>query len=334
MNVGTFAGRRVFVTGATGLVGSHLTGTLLDRGATVITLVCDVDRRSLFFSSGTSEKVTLVHGCLEDFHCLERALLDHRVDTVFHLGAQALVTEALRYPLSTFEVNIRGTYNLLEACRRHRGNITRIVVASSDKAYGESPSLPYTEEMPLSGRAPYDVSKSCADLLAQAYQRTYDLPIATMRCGNIFGPGDLHWSRLIPGTIRSLVRGERPVIRSDGTYTRDYLYVQDVVEAYISVAAVCGQGGEYIFNVGPEKPSTVLEVVHLIASLMGREDLEPLVLNEASDEIHDQYLSSERAQHLLGWKLQYTLEEGLRLTIPWYEKLLEHERSSLRSCAS
>ncbi|MDP3685639.1 MAG: GDP-mannose 4,6-dehydratase [bacterium] len=318
--------RPVFVTGATGMVGSWLVKELLSRGANVIALVRDADPRSELFRSGDVRRLNVVSGCLEDFWTLERALNEYDVETVFHLGASPIVGVAHRFPLPTLETNIRGTYNLLEACRIHQTFVKRIVIASSDKAYGAQPLLPYTEDMPLLGRHPYEVSKSCADLLAQAYAHTYGLPVAIARCGNIYGGGDLNWSRIVPGTIRSLFFGERPIIRSDGTYVRDYLYVQDVVAAYLALAehlddaSVRGEA----FNFSPGSPHTVREVVQVIQRLMGAEHLAPDIQNVAQGEIHSQALSSVKARTILGWSPRYTLEEGLKETIAWYRTFLAH----------
>ena len=262
---------------------------------------------------------------MENFASVERAINEHEIDTVFHLGAQTIVGTALRSPLSTFESNIRGSYNLLEACRRHSSLVKRIVVASSDKAYGSSDVLPYTEEMPLCGKHPYDVSKSCTDLLAFSYYHTYGSPIAVARCGNIFGGGDLNWSRIIPGTIRSFHLNEAPVIRSDGTFTRDYVFVDDVIDAYLMLAQnvhrenVQGQA----FNFGPNAPSSVLEIVKLLQKLMNRPNLNPKVLNTAKAEIHDQSLCSKKARETFGWEPRFGLEKGLIETIRWYENYFE-----------
>ncbi len=318
-----WANKRVLVTGATGLVGSWLTKELLTQGAYVVALILDADPQSEFCRSGDSQSVAIVNGPLEEFGTLERAITSHETDTVVHLGAQTIVSAAQRNPLQTFEANIRGTYNLLEACRRHSSLVKSVVVASSDKAYGPQTLLPYTEETPLQGVHPYEVSKSCADLIAQSYHRSYNLPVSILRCGNIYGGGDLNWSRLVPGTIRSLLRDTPPLIRSDGSFLRDYVYVQDVVRAYLCVAEALHAGriaGE-AFNFSPEAPVSVLAMVDRIRRLMGREDLEPKVLNVAKGEIRDQYLSSAKAREQLGWQCQFDLERGLRQTIAWYEKM-------------
>jgi CDP-glucose 4,6-dehydratase len=319
--------RTAFVTGATGLVGSWLVPALLQRGARVVVLVRDHDPHSHLIRSGTIARTTVVNGKLEDIADLERAIAGHGVDTVFHLGAQTLVGPALRDPLGTMESNVRGTWNLLEACRRQAAQVKRVVIASSDKAYGDVPTLPYTEDTPLRGQHPYDVSKSCTDLVAQAWHHSYGTPVVIARCGNIYGGGDLNWSRIIPGTIRSLHRGERPGLRSDGTFLRDYVYVEDAVSAYIAMADALdctpdGQPGGPIagqaFNFGPGTPLSVLDVVAAITRLMGREDLPPIVRNEARAEIHDQYLDSTRATARLGWKPAWDLDAGLAPTIAWY----------------
>ncbi|MBI4538004.1 MAG: GDP-mannose 4,6-dehydratase [Gemmatimonadetes bacterium] len=317
--------RRVLVTGATGMIGSWLVRDLLAARAEVFALVRDADPQSELVRSGDLARVTVINGALEDFWSLERAVNEHEVDTVFHLGAQVLVGPAQRFPLPTFEANIRGTYNLLEACRLHRDLVRSAVIASSDKAYGEQANLPYTETMSLQGRYPYEVSKSCADLIAQSYHHAYDLPVAIARCGNVYGGGDLHWSRVVPGTIRSLLQGERPLIRSDGLYVRDYIYVKDVVRAYLCLGEavqreeVRGQA----FNFSTETPRTVLELVRIIQQLMGS-NLEPDIRNCARGEIRAQSLSAEKARTMLGWVPASSLEQGLEQTIQWYRDFLRN----------
>lgn len=320
-------GRRVFITGATGIVGSWLVNELLAQEAYVVALVQDADPQSELYRNGDITLVSVVNGALEDFWTLERAINKHEVDTVFHLGAQTIVGTAHRFPLPTFEANIRGTYNLLEVCRLHRDTVQRIVIASSDKAYGQQPHLPYTEEMPLNGRHPYEVSKTCADLIAQSYHHTYGLPIAIARCGNVYGGGDLNWSRIVPGTIRSFLRGERPIIRSDGTYVRDYIYVKDVAQAYMRLSECLGNGrvqGE-AFNFSTEKPITVLEMVNMIQKLMDCTHIEPDIQNCAAGEIRSQHLSAAKAHNILEWKPGLGLESGLSETIAWYKAFIrEH----------
>jgi CDP-glucose 4,6-dehydratase len=316
--------RNVFVTGATGIVGSWLVKRLVGLGANVVALVRDWDPQTELIRSGDIEKISVVSGRLEDYSALERAINEHDVDTVFHLGAQPIVQTALRNPLPTFEANVRGSYNLLEACRVHRSLVSRVIVASSDKAYGDGTSLPYTEDMPANGKHPYDVSKSCTDLIAMSYAHTYELPVAVARCGNIYGGGDLNWSRIVPGTIRSLWRGERPIIRSNGLFTRDYIFVDDVVDGYLALAERIDQAdvrGE-AFNFSPQSRLSVLEITAAIRRLMNRDDLEPIVLDQVRAEIRDQYLDSSKAAARLGWTARHSLDGGLSLTIDWYRSFL------------
>lgn len=320
-----FEGRRVLVTGATGMVGSWLVKELLAQGAVVVALVLDLDPQSELVRSGDIDRCSVVNGALQDFATLERAINLHETDTVFHLGAQTIVEVAHRYPLATWEANVRGTYNLLEACRTHAGLVERIVVASSDKAYGEAEVLPYTEETPLAACHPYEVSKAAGDLIALSYHRTYGLPVAIARCGNIFGGGDLNWSRIVPGTIRSLLREERPVLRSDGTFRRDYVYVKDAAQAYVELAAAVGRrdgiAGQ-AFNFGNESPLTVLEIVGAIGRLMGRPEVEPVIEARVVGEIKDQWLSARKARTELDWAPRYELDDALGETIAWYKEFL------------
>ena len=313
---------RVFVTGATGIVGSWLTRRLVDAGAYVVALVRDADPQSEFFRSGVAQRTSIVTGSLEDYAILERAINEHETEWVLHLGAQTIVGTALRSPLPTFEANIRGTYNLLEACRRMHGIVRSVVIASSDKAYGDSDVLPYTEDMPPLGRHPYDVSKSCTDLLAHTYAHTYDLPVAIARCGNIYGGGDLNWSRIVPGTIRSAVRGERPVLRSDGTYIRDYIFVEDVVDAYLVLADAVEKGLSRgrAYNFSTESRITALQMMEAVLHAVGSEHLRPVVLGAASGEIKHQYLDSTRARTELSWSPRFSLDEGLERTTEWYRE--------------
>ena len=314
--------RRVFVTGATGIVGSWLVKRLLENGAYVVTLVRDWDPQTELVRSGDVLRSSVVNGRLEDYATLERAINEQEIDTVFHLGAQPIVTTALRSPLPTFEANVRGSYNLLEACRVHRGLVTRIVVASSDKAYGDGPSLPYTEDMPVNGRHPYDVSKSCADLIAQAYAATYSLPVTITRCGNFYGGGDLNWNRIVPGTIRSVLRGQTPVIRSDGSPVRDYFYVEDGAAAYITLAEAMAADPElrgHAFNFSNETEVTVLEVTRLILRLM-KSSMEPEIRNQASNEISHQTLNAAKAHKMLGWRPMFSLEQAMVHTVDWYKR--------------
>ncbi len=317
-------GRRVFVTGATGVVGGWLIKDLLAEGAQVVALVQDADPQSELFRSGDVRRVSVVNGALEDFWALERAINLHETEIVLHLDAPNIVGPAYRFPLPTFEANVRGTYNVLEVCRLHRSLVTGVVIASSDKVYGAAPYLPYTEDMPLAGRHPYDVSRSCADLIAQSYFHTYALPVAIARCGNVYGGGDLSWSRIVPGTIRSFVRGERPVIRSDGSFVRDYIYVRDVARAYMRLAerlSAPDVPGE-AFNFSTESPITVLDLVGAIQKLMDCGHLAPDVRASAKGEIHSQHVSAAKARRVLGWAPSYGLDGGLAETIAWYRAFL------------
>lgn len=323
MNESFWRDRSVLVTGCTGLLGSWLTVTLVDAGAAVVGLIRDDVPHSHLRRSGYESRIAVVRGDVTDYGLVERALNEYEVETVFHLAAQTIVPIANRAPLSTFETNIKGTWTVLEAARR-TPTVGRIVVASSDKAYGVHDSLPYTEDAPLLGCYPYDVSKACADLITRAYAVTYGLPVAVTRCANLYGGGDLNWSRIFPGTIRSALRGERPVIRSDGTMLRDYLYVRDAVSAYLLLAEqldrpeIRGQA----FNFGTDAPRSVLEIVETIITVVGQPGLEPLILGEAAGEIKAQYLGSEKARRLLGWTPTYSLEEGLQETVAWYRAFL------------
>ena len=315
--------RPVLVTGSTGLVGAWLTRRLVEGGADVVCLVRDWVPQSDLVRSRVIERVKVVRGDICDRSTLERAIGEYEIDTVIHLAAQTIVGIANRNPVSTFETNIQGTWNLLEACRRSPG-VRSIVVASSDKAYGDQETLPYSEDSPLQGRHPYDVSKSCADLLAHTYAETYGMPVAITRCGNFYGGGDLNWNRIVPGTIRSALCGERPVIRSDGQYVRDYFYVEDGVSAYMLLAEQLYCHTELhgmAFNFSNELQITVLDLVNRILGSMGS-DLKPEVRNEASNEIRHQYLSAERARRMLQWSPRFTLEEGLDRTISWYREFL------------
>jgi CDP-glucose 4,6-dehydratase len=317
--------RPTFVTGATGLIGGWLVKHLLAEGADVVCLVRDWVPQSVFMSDGLMDRVKVVRGDVNDQTLLERSLGEYEIDTVIHLAAQTIVGIANRNPVSTFETNIAGTWRLLEACRRSPA-VKQTVVASSDKAYGEHEELPYNEDAPLQGRHPYDVSKSCADLIAQAYAKTYRLPVAITRCGNFYGGGDLNWNRIVPGTIRSVLRGQRPVIRSDGQFIRDYFYAEDGAVANMVLAEKLAENREGLsgeaFNFSNEIQVTVLELVERILKLMNS-DLEPEVRNEASNEIRHQYLSAAKAKKLLDWQPLFTLDEALGRTIDWYKDFLK-----------
>ncbi|MEK6837660.1 MAG: GDP-mannose 4,6-dehydratase [Nanoarchaeota archaeon] len=309
--------RNVFVTGANGFLGSWLVSDLVKKGANVTCLIRDAVKNSNLESLGVSDRINAVYGTVEDYHIVERAMNEFETELCFHLAAQAIVGTANKSPISTFETNIKGTWNVLEACRQL--GTKRAIVASSDKAYGEHEKLPYKEEFCLNGLTPYEASKSCTDILARTYAKTYGLSIAVTRCGNIYGGGDLSWSRIIPGTIRSVLNNERPIIRSDGTLVRDYIYIFDVVNAYITIAEQLDRkevSGE-AFNLGTKTPISVLELVKKI-TLLTQKKLEPKILNEAKNEIQVQYLDWTKAKRILGWEPKHNLDEGLKETLQWY----------------
>jgi CDP-glucose 4,6-dehydratase len=315
--------KNVFVTGATGLLGPWLTKKLIDGKAKVTILMRDWVPDSNVVLLDLLKKVNVIHGQLEDYWILERALNEYEIDTCFHLGAQAIVGTANRSPLSTFESNIKGTWNILEATR-HSSLVKRIVVASSDKAYGPQKTLPYTEEMELRGLHPYDVSKSCSDLIALSYFHTYKIPLAITRCGNFYGGGDLNFNRIVPGTIKSLILDESPIIRSDGTFLRDYIYIEDAVDGYLCLAEALDREeirGE-AFNFGTGKPVRVLDLVQKIIDVSGKSHIKPTILSKGTNEIREQYLSSTKAKEILGWESKYPLETALQKTYQWYEKFL------------
>lgn len=326
--------RSVLVTGATGLVGGWLVKRLLEAEADVICLIRDWTPNAEIVRCGDLDRVTVVRGDICDQDCLERVLGEHEVSTVMHLAAQTIVGIANRNPISTFEANIGGTWKLMEACRRSP-KVEQIVVASSDKAYGDAKVLPYTEETPLVGMHPYDVSKSCGDLIAQTYANTYNLPVCVTRCGNFYGGGDLNWNRIIPGTIRSVLRDEAPVIRSDGSFVRDYFYVEDGAAAYMHLAEQMAQRPELngeAFNLSTEIQVSVLELVDQVLQTMGS-SLRPRVLGEASNEIQHQYLDASKARNQLNWQPEFTLGEGMARTIEWYQDYFRNT-SALRSATT
>ncbi len=321
--------RPTFVTGGTGLVGNWLVRRLVDAGADVVCLVRDWVPQSELVRTGLIERVKVVRGDITDRAVLERTLGEYEIDTVIHLAAQTIVTIANRNPISTFETNIAGSWNLLEACRRSP-KVKQIVVASSDKAYGDQEVLPYDENTPLQGQHPYDVSKSAADLIAATYAKSFDLPVAITRCGNFYGGGDLNWNRIIPGTIRSITRGQRPVIRSDGEYIRDYFYVEDGAAAYMLLAEQLAAQPELkgqAFNFSNEIQVTVREIVEKILRMMDS-TLKADIRNEVQNEIRHQYLSAEKARRVLNWKPLYTLDDGLAKTINWYREFFINEHKS------
>lgn len=313
-------GRHVFVTGATGLLGPWLIKDLIDQQAQVFALVRDRIPDSRFFESDIAAHVNIIYGDLDDLSLLQRILNESEIEAVFHLGAQAIVGIANRSPLSTFKSNIEGTWNLLEACRLSPW-VKKIVVASSDKAYGPQEVLPYTEQTPLQGKYPYDVSKSCTDLIAQSYFHTYGVPVCVTRCGNFFGGGDLHFNRIIPGTIKAVLENQSPIIRSNGLFIRDYIYVKDVADAYLTLAQKMDDStiiGE-CFNFSTDKPYNVIEIVEEILKLMNAHHCAPIIQNNTSHEIPAQHLSSSKAEKLLSWKAKYGVKRGLQETIEWYK---------------
>ncbi len=311
--------RNVLVTGATGILGAWLTKSLVEKGSNVIVIQRDVVPKSNFYLLGLDKKVFRVNGDIIDYSIVERAFNEYEIDICFHLGAQTIVGTANRSPLSTFESNIKGTWTILETARNSK-LIERIIVASSDKAYGSSAKLPYKEDAELKGLHPYDCSKTCADLLAQTYYHTYQLPVGILRCGNIYGGGDLNFNRIVPGTIKSILFNKPVIIRSDGKFIRDYVYVNDAVDAYIMLAEKLTENlyGE-AFNFGNDKPVSVIEIVNKIIKISGKKDVEVTILNQPIKEIREQYLDSQKARDMLGWGPRYSLEQGLIETYDWYK---------------
>jgi CDP-glucose 4,6-dehydratase len=319
-----WSNKRVLVTGATGMVGAWVTRWLVDAGAYTVAFISDTDPQSELIRSGYINRVAVINGRLENYDDVERAINNQEVDSIIHLGAQPIVGAADRSPRHTFESNIQGTWNVLDACRVLSPLVERVVVASSDKAYGTQPNLPYTEDMSMNGDHPYEVSKSCTDLISVTYARTYGLPVTIARCGNIYGGGDLNWNRIVPGTFRSLIRNEQPILRSDGTFVRDYLHVDDIVSAYLLLAEHT-DNPEFIghgFNFSDESPLTVMDIYTAICAAAGKADTKPKILNSAVGEIKDQYLDSSKARERLGWHATVSLTDGLAKSYDWYSKLL------------
>jgi len=316
-------GMNVLVTGADGFIGSHIAKALIDKGSEVVTIVRDIKKRSNIDILGFKEKITIINGDITNYSDCERAVNEYDIETCFHIAAQAIVGTANRSPISTFESNIKGTWNVLEACRLSR-TINSLIIASSDKAYGQQKKLPYTEDSPLSGYFPYDASKACAEIIARSYFMTYRLPLAITRNANTYGPADMNFSRVIPDVITRIIKNEQPVIRSDGTPKRDYMYIKDAVNAYLTLAEnlhrkeVVGQA----FNFGTGKPISVLELFNKIIKLMGK-DAKPKILGEAKNEIDIQYLSIQKAKNTLKWEPKYNIEQGLKETIAWYKDYLK-----------
>ena len=312
--------RRVFVTGATGFLGANLVTRLVKEQAAVVCLQRDAVQPNSFDLFGLRDKVTVVNGDVQDLSLLQRILNEYEIDSVFHLAAQAIVGAANRSPISTFETNVRGTYMLLEACRLSP-SVKRVVVASSDKAYGSNTTLPYREDFPLHGTFPYDVSKSCTDLLARSYALTYDLPVVVTRSANIYGPGDINLSRIIPGTIVAVLKNESPIIRSDGTPLREFIFVDDVVSAYLTLAENISRAKGEAFNVGSDRPVQILELTNRIIDLAGSNgDIEPTIMlkSKIEHEIDAQYLSADKIHSLLDWRAEIDLDAGLNISIVWY----------------
>jgi len=327
MNVSFWRDRNVFVTGGTGMLGSWIVSKLVASDANVVCLVRDqVPHSPILRVDYYKQHVSIVAGQVQDYEMMLRVMNEYEIDTVIHLAAQAIVPIANRSPLSTFDTNIRGTWTMLEAAR-NSPMVNRVVIASSDKAYGTQPILPYTEDTALVGKYPYDVSKSCADLIGLGYGHAFHMNIGVTRCGNFYGGGDLNWNRLVPGTLRSIYNGEQPIIRSDGTLKRDYVYVEDIAEAYITLAEnvhrddVRGSA----FNFGINRPLSVLELVQLMLKATNSK-LEPIILAEEmmNLEIREQSLDSSRARTLLGWTPKYSVEEGLQKSAEWYFTFLEN----------
>lgn len=321
-------GRSVLVTGATGLLGSWLVPALVERGAEVVALIRDGNPRSILVRDGWLNRITTVRGSLTDEGLIRRTMAEYEVATVFHLGAQTLVGVAKKDPVGTLEANVRGTWMLLEAVRQC--GVEQVLVASSDKAYGESDCLPYREDHPLQGSYPYDVSKSCADLITTMYGKTFKLPATVVRCGNLFGGGDLNFSRLIPGVIRATLHDERFLIRSDGKFIRDFLYVEDAADAYLCLAERMAQDDSLFgeaFNFGLELKLTMLDLAEKVLAMMNRTDLRPIIQNIATSEIREQYLDATKSRTRLAWSPLRGMDEGLQRTIDWYQQFFADART-------
>jgi CDP-glucose 4,6-dehydratase len=319
-----WAGRQVLVTGATGHIGGWLVKRQVELRAEVVCLLRDWTPDCQLISEGNVRQVKVVLGELCDLDLLRRTLAEYEINTVIHLAAQSIVGTALRDPVGTYESNTRGTWLLMEACR-NSPSVKQAVVASTDKVYGESKELPYVEEMPRLAIYPHDVSKACAEMIAMSYAKTYGMRVAMARLPNIYGGGDLNWTRIVPGTIRSILRGEQPVINSNGRFIRDYLFVEDAVTALLQMAENLAEKPEISgesFNISSESYLSVLELVERILKLSGS-DLQPVVRDQVKDEIRDQYLSAQKAREQLGWQATFSLDEGLGRTIRWYQDYLK-----------
>jgi CDP-glucose 4,6-dehydratase len=311
----------ILVTGGNGLIGSYVVRDLLEKKHNVTVLYLGEIKNSILTQEDLCDKVNLISGDIVDYKTVERVINYYEIDFVIHLAAQTIVKHALNSPMDTFETNIKGTWNVLEACRQHSKNIKGIIIASSDKAYGELKKEEYLEDDELKGIGPYDVSKSCTDLISQSYSKVYNLPLTISRCGNVYGPGDINFSRLIPGTILSILKNETPIIRSDGKFIRDYNYVEDISAGYIALLDYTLKNkplGE-AFNFSNDDKMNVLDVVKIISKKMNF-DKEPKILNEAKNEIVYQHLNSSKAKKILNWKCNYSFDKGIEKTIKWYKK--------------
>ena len=316
-----WSGRRVLVSGVSGFLGSWVTKKLIEQGAHVFGILRSENHQSVINRDGSRKKIHVEYGNLADYRFVEHIINDRSIDSVFHIGAQAIVKKGRRAPYQTFESNIRGTYALLEACRVHQDQVERIVVASSDKAYGHSDQLPYLEDMALSGVDPYEVSKSCTDLIANSYARTYSLPVIVLRCGNIFGGGDLNWDRIFPGIMRALILGEALEIRSSRAFVRDYTYVEDIVNAYLGACDYLDRGKRFpnAFNISHGNPISIEDLLELVEVKLGR-SIDVVYREDCEGEIQEQFLDCSLATRELGWASQSTLDEGIKNTYNWYEK--------------
>lgn len=323
MNKNFWRNKNVLITGYEGFLGANLTKALLSCGANIAGIDIWVRRKNTIFAAEDYKKITVIKGSVTDYRLVNDIIRHHKIEIIFHLAAEALVGSCLADPLRAFNTNIAGTWKVLEACRNHK-TIKSIIIASSDKAYGSHKSLPYKEDTPLIGNYPYDVSKSCADLIAYAYFHTYGLPVAVTRCGNIYGPGDFNFSRIVPDAVRCVLDGKKLLIRSDGKFTRDYVFVEDIVNGYVLLAEKMGKlnlGGE-AFNFSDENPITVIKLIKKIYQVLEKKP-NYAVLNQAKYEIKYQYLRSQKARKILHWQPRYTLAEGLKETVKWYKVYLE-----------
>ena len=320
MNRKFWKNKNVLITGNEGFLGSNLTKILISADANIVGLDIEVKRKNTLFNKEDYKKIVTVKGSVADYNLVKNIISKYKIEVVLHLGAEAIVGKCIKNPLLTFSSNIEGTWNILEVCRNSK-TVKSIVTASSDKAYGSHKILPYKEDASLHGDHPYDVSKSCADLIAYTYFHTYGLPVAITRCGNIYGPGDFNFSRIVPDTVRCMLANKPIEIRSDGKFTRDYVFVEDIANGYILLAEklnVLKLGGE-AFNFSDENPITVIELVKKLYQLDGKKP-NYKILNQAKYEIKHQYLASQKARKILKWKPEFTLETGLKKAINWYTK--------------